>query len=112
MHAAGKLDTKVVAKALQANDHPFVTAALVVRSEIDLKTVRTILNEKSAKGIVALTWKAGLPMKMAVQIQQRLARIAPSDTILPVMETEYPMGDEEMKWQLEFYTNMTAKKAG
>lgn len=111
LHAAGKLDAKVIAKALQASDNPFVFAALVVRANLDIKTARVIFNEKSAKGIVAMVWKAGLPMKLAVQIQQRLARIAPSDVVLPVMETEYPLGDDEMNWQLEFYANMTAKKA-
>jgi uncharacterized protein (DUF2336 family) len=111
LHAAGKLDAKVIAKALQASDHPFVFAALVVRANIDIKTARTIFNEKSAKGVVAMVWKAGLPMKLAVQVQQRLARIAPSDVVMPVMETEYPLGDDEMNWQLEFYANVTAKKA-
>lgn len=111
LHAAGKLDAKVIAKALQASDHSFVFAALVVRANIDIKTARTIFNEKSAKGVVAMVWKAGLPMKLAVQVQQRLARIAPSDVVMPVMETEYPLGDDEMNWQLEFYANVTAKKA-
>jgi len=111
LHAAGKLDAKVIAKALQASDHPFVFAALVVRSNIDIKTARAIFDEKSAKGVVAMVWKAGLPMKLAVQIQQRLARIAPSDVVMPVMETEYPLGDDEMNWQLEFYANVSAKKA-
>lgn len=111
LHAAGKLDAKVIAKALQASDHPFVFAALVVRSNIDIKTARAIFDEKSAKGVVAMVWKAGLPMKLAVQIQQRLARIAPSDVVMPVMETEYPLGDDEMNWQLEFFANVSAKKA-
>lgn len=111
LYAAGRLDTAAISNALQAGDHPMVFASLVVRSGIDPKVARMIFSEKSAKGIVAVVWKAKLPMKLAVLVQQRMGRVAPSELIKPMMGDDYPMGDEELKWQLDFYANMAAKGA-
>lgn len=112
LYQANKLDAKVIAKALNASDNAFVFAALIVRSGVDLKTARKIMAEKNPKAVVALSWKAGLPMRMAVQVQQRIARIPPSEVLMPMVENDYPLGDEEMKWQIEFYGSRAAKQSG
>ena len=112
MHAGGRLDAATVTRALQSNDLPFAIGALVVLSGMDLAIVRRIVQEKNTKALVALTWKAKLPMSVAVPVQLKLARVAPGDVIRPVLGDEYPMGEDEMSWQVEFYVNLAAKKKG
>ncbi len=112
MHAAGRLDAATVDKALQSNDLPFALGALMVLAEVDLKAVRRIVSEKNAKAVVALVWKAGLPMKTALLAQQRLAHVSPGELIKPILGGDYPLGDEEMDWQIEFYVNLAAKQGG
>ena len=60
----------------------------------------------------ALVWKAGLPMKTALLAQQRLAHVPPGELIKPILGGDYPLGDEEMDWQIEFYVNLAAKQSG
>ena len=112
MHKAGRLDAAAITKALQSNDLPFALASLKVLAGIDLKVARRIIAEKNPKAVVALAWKAGLPMKTAVLIQQRLAVLPPAQVLKPVLGDDYPLGDEEMDWQIDFYTNLAAKQSG
>ncbi|MCH8236976.1 MAG: DUF2336 domain-containing protein [Proteobacteria bacterium] len=109
---ARKLDGNVIGKAVNAGDHSFVLAALIVRSELDPVIVKRIFLEKSAKGIMALAWKSGLSGRMGVQMQQRMGRIAPSEVLMPADDDDFPLSDDELRWQLEFYTDLCTKGAG
>lgn len=111
MFESRRLDQNVINRALNAGDHAFVLAALVVRSGVDLKVARRIFMEKSAKGVTALVWKASLPMRLSVQVQQRMARIAPSDVVKANADGSCPLDESEMKWHLEFFEDL-AKKVG
>ena len=109
LYKARKLDGNVISKALNAGDHAFVLAALIVRTGLDQAVVKRIFVEKSAKGVMALSWKAGMPAKMAVQMQQRMGRIAPSEVITPDDSGEYPLSNDDLNFQLEFFTDLSAK---
>ena len=109
LHAAGRLDSNVVAKAMHASDHAFVLAALIVRSDLPAKVVHKVFEERSAKGVLAVCWKAELPAKLAVTIQQRMGRIPPSDLIVP-KGSGYALGTDEMQWQLEFVADLVGKE--
>ena len=111
LYQARKLDSNVIGKALNAGDYSFVLAALIVRAELDKAVVKRMFVEKSAKGIVAATWKAGLPAKMATQIQQRMGRIAPSDVLLADGE-DYPLNDDDLQFQIDFFIDLSAKGKG
>jgi len=93
----GKLDTEAVMGALASGDRAFVMAALAVLSGMKLEAVHKIVSLKSAKGLVALAWKAGLPAGQAVQLQLRLARIAPSAVFAAALS------EAEMRWQLDYF---------
>jgi uncharacterized protein (DUF2336 family) len=97
MAKAGTLDSKVVMQALNAGERPFVIAALAVMSGMQLAAVQKIVSLKSAKGLIALAWKAGLDAEYAVQLQLRLARIAPSAVIGATMS------EADMRWQLDYF---------
>ncbi len=112
LYKARKLDGNVVSKALNAGDHSFVLAALIVRTALDPTVVKRIFVEKSAKGIMSLAWKASMPIKMAVQIQQRMGRIAPSEVIKPNEDNDYPMSEDELNFQIEFFTDLCNKGTG
>ncbi len=112
LYKARKLDGNVISKALNAGDHSFVLAALIVRTAIDPLVVKRIFVEKSAKGIVSLAWKASMPIKMAVRIQQRMGRISPSEVIKPNEDGDYPMSEDELNFQIEFFTDLCNKGTG
>jgi len=107
--AAGKLQDKVVLKALQAGDHAFVFAALIARAGVDVAMARKIFVEKNPTGIVALIGKAQMPASMIVMIQQQMGRIAPSEIIEPEDDLTFPMSDEDIDWNIEFFSNMTER---
>lgn len=110
-HEAGTLTDQVVGRALQAGDQSFVFGALIVLGDVETDVARRIFMEKSAKGILALCWRAGLPVKTAVQIEQRMGRLAPSD-IIRVEGDDYPLSGDQLAWQIEFFRNLTRKGGG
>ena len=97
MASSGTLDGETVMRALGAGERPFVMAALSVMTGMQLPAVQKIVSLKSAKGLIALAWKAGLDPEYAVQLQLRLARIAPSAVI------GTPMSVADMRWQLDYF---------
>jgi len=106
LHDAGKLQDKVVVKALQAGDHAFVFAAIIVRAGVDLALARKIFVEKNPTGIVALLGKAKMPASIIVMVQQQMGRIAPSQIIEPEDDSTFPMSDEDIDWNIEFFSKM------
>lgn len=99
----GKLDEDSVSDAIDAGQRAFVRAALAVLAEVPVSAVDKILSARSAKGVVALAWKAGLPVRVAVQLQTRMGGISPRQALHPRDGKAYPMTTEEMKWQIEFF---------
>jgi uncharacterized protein (DUF2336 family) len=99
----GKLDEDALAEALDAGQRAFVHAALAVMAQLRIDVVDKILSARSAKGVTALAWKAGLPMRVAVQLQTRMGGISPRQALQPRSGTEYPLTHEEMTWQIEFF---------
>ena len=72
-------------------------------AEVPSGAVDKIISARSAKGMTALAWKAGLSVRLAVQLQTRLGGISPRQALHPRGGTEYPLTQEEMKWQIEFF---------
>ncbi len=106
---ADRLDRNVIGKALHANDNSFVFAALTVRTGIDLEVVKKIFMSHSAKGVTAVVWKSGLPAKLAVMIQQRMAGIAPGDILDVNASGGYALTPDEMEWQLSYFDTRVNK---
>ena len=109
--AAERLDENVIGKALNASDHPFVFAALVVRAGVNIGVAHKIFSAHSAKGVTALVWKSGLSAKMAAMILQRMAGIAPMEILDTISEGRYSMSKDEMAWQLAYF-NTRVNKTG
>ncbi|MGE5476074.1 MAG: DUF2336 domain-containing protein, partial [Bacteroidales bacterium] len=78
LKAQGKLDESTVDTALAGGDHAFVMAALSVMAGLSFATLRKTVHTQSAKGIVAVAWKAGLSVGLCDQLQAKLLRLPPS----------------------------------
>lgn len=106
IYADGNLTEDCVSQALGSGDRRFVTAALAVLSDLPLSLVEKIGESKSARGVTAVCWKAGLSMRFANQLQIRYAFIAPNAALNPATGNKFPLTPEEMEWQIEFFASM------
>lgn len=107
MAAAGQLDDKAVTDALLAGEDLFALRALAVGAGVSEARVEKILATRSAKGMVALAWRAGLTMETAVTLQVKLAKVSPGDLVRARPGSDaFPMAPDEMLWQLDFFASM------
>lgn len=103
LHAEGSLSEALIIDALGKGDRSFVIAALAELGEISADLVNKAVSMSSAKGITAMAWKAGLGMRSAVQLQLRLARVPPTKVLQARGGTDYPLNEDEMRWQIDFF---------
>jgi len=87
--------------ALNANERDFLMAGIALRAGVPLWGVERIVDGQSARGVTALCWKAGIPMRFAIELQRRLARIPPSKVIHARDGVDYPFSEEEMQGRLD-----------
>lgn len=98
----GKLDEAVIADALALHEEEFVVAALACMAKTSLSNVKYIFSLHAAKPIVTLSWRAGLSMRMALQLQQGLGRVPYQEIVYPRDGTDYPLTEEELRWQMDY----------
>ncbi|HLI11981.1 MAG TPA: DUF2336 domain-containing protein [Alphaproteobacteria bacterium] len=101
--AAGKLDEDAVAAAVAVRDRPFVVAALALKARLPAALVSKIISLGGAKGVTALAWRAGFSMRLATQLQMRLAGIPRAKALYAKEGAGFPLSEEEMRWHLEFF---------
>ena len=101
LQAAGQLDETTIDTALSGGDRGFVIAALAVLAGLPVPLVKKVVETQSAKGIVAVVWKAGLSMHLAEQTQGKLLRLS-SGRMLTAKSGNFPLTPDEMEWQLDF----------
>lgn len=96
----GKLNDEVMQGALEKNRRSFVVRGLALLSGRSDEAVERIMSMQNAKATTALVWEAGLSMRTALMVQQRIAKVAPSQ-ILPARNgVDFPMTPEEMELQI------------
>ena len=101
---SGQLDDDTISGAIDVGQIDFVVHALSLRGQMSLESVRKLLNSGSAKAITALNWKAGLSMRTAMRLQSKAGKVPPSKMLYARNGTDYPMSEEDMKWQLDAFT--------
>ena len=99
--AKGRLNSEELSEALMDGDERLVAAGLALLSDYNMAFVRHVRDAKSAKGVVALAWKAGVTPRFASQLQVAWAHI-PRQQVLRTSDGTFPLSKEEMRWQLEF----------
>ncbi|MCC6469186.1 MAG: DUF2336 domain-containing protein [Alphaproteobacteria bacterium] len=102
MHKKGELDEDAVLRAVNTGERPFALAALAVRSGINQRTIEHLFTLRSAKGVVSLAWKCGFTMRLATQLQMRMAGIPPQQVLRARAGVEFPLSKADMNWQIEF----------
>jgi uncharacterized protein (DUF2336 family) len=107
--AEGKLDEQDLNNGLNEGRTGFVRAALAVRSQLPYPLIEKILNAQTPKGAISLIWRAGLSMRFAVRAQTALARVPPPQVLKPTVAGDFPLGEEAMNWQIDFFIDMTAE---
>ncbi len=80
-------------------------------AELPMGLVERVLGAHSAKGITALVWKSGLSMRAAAKVQLQLGQIPPGSALQPRTDGRYPMSEEAMRWQLDFFASMVDEVA-
>lgn len=103
MKKDGTLNGDAVTDAIDANDREFAAAGLALLAGLKLSVVADLLAARNAKAATALAWKAGLSMRQAMQVQTKLARVAPNTVLYARGGTDYPMSEADMEWQIEFF---------
>lgn len=99
---AGQLNDELIGDALSMRDREFVILALASLLRTNPLNIEKIFAMGAAKPIVAICWRAGLSMRLALRCQQELAKIPHQELIYPRGGTDYPLGEDELKWQLDF----------
>lgn len=103
LYNGGKLTEEVITEALDTGDRPFVIQALALLGEVSPDVISKAVSMSSSKGMTALAWNAGLGMRTAVQLQLRLARVPPPKILQARNGVDYPLSEDEMHWQIEFF---------
>jgi uncharacterized protein (DUF2336 family) len=98
----GRLNEDLISDAIAMRDYQLAYGAIAHMTGAPLERIETIFDSRSAKAVVAISWLAGLPMRLALTLQRDVARIKPKELIYPKGGTDYPMSEDELNWQLEF----------
>ena len=106
LHKSGKLTGEVLGDAVLAGRRDFVRHALALLAAVDVGFVDRVLQGHSAKGIVALVWKADCSMRVALQLQTNMGGIPPNKALRARDGTDFPLSVEEMEWQLDFFASL------
>ena len=98
------MDDDAVRDALALREYEFFYLAIAHLSEIPVQIVKKMIQTGSAKAATAVTWKAGLSMRTALEIQKTLAKIPPRELLYPKNGEDYPLPEKDLKWQVDFFS--------
>jgi len=98
----GKLTEEAVSDALYRGQRLFVIESMSRLAGVSKDLFDRAVRMRSAKSLVALTWKAGFSMRLAMALQLRLAGMPPARVMQPDMDGNFPMTEDAMAWHIEF----------
>jgi uncharacterized protein (DUF2336 family) len=104
--AQDRLDEATLLAAAQRGEARLCTAMLALAADVPPAVVDRAVTLRSAKGIVSLTWKAGLSMRVAGPLQVLLCRVGPIGVLRADAGNCFPLAIEEMRWHLELLQRM------
>jgi uncharacterized protein (DUF2336 family) len=104
LYAQNNLNEDHMSDALALRENDFVIDALALKTGLDQTLIRRMIDTHSPKAVTALAWKAGLSMRFALALQQDLAKVAPRELLYPRNGEQFPLSEDDMQWQIEFFT--------
>lgn len=94
--------------AMAAGDRLEATALISAMAEVSPFAVAATVKAASVKGMVSMTWKAGLTATLAVDLQRWLANIPPDEVLPPDVDGGFQLSEPEMEWQVEMFCETEA----
>jgi uncharacterized protein (DUF2336 family) len=104
------IDSEALSEALMAGKMDVVIDGIATLAHRPRGFIEKILQSGSAKGITAIAWQAGLTMHLATQIQFQLGGIMPKKALYARDDGSYPLSEEEMRWQIEFFESLMQRE--
>ena len=101
--ARGTLDDGFVENAAASGNRETVTLALATLAQVPEATVRKILDQRGAKPMVALVWRAHLSMRTAFKIQTSVMKLTGRELLPARGGINFPLSKEEMRWHLAYF---------
>lgn len=102
LRTSGRADAAALEEAIRRNQRRLAAALLAVIADVPPRMVQRSVRLRSAKALVALVWKGGLPARLGPPLQLLLTQLPPDGLLLPDAQGGCPLSEEEMRWQLEF----------
>lgn len=99
------LDEDRLIGAADAGDRFFLIHALALMTGFDPVLVRRAFAMKNGKLITALTWKAGLSMRLSLKLQTAIAHVPPESRVCARDGLDYPLNDKELSLYLDYLAN-------
>ncbi len=101
-YEAGKLDNAAVTTLADTGKKECLSMALSLLIEEPVKKITEIMDAKSPEAITSICWKADLSMRTALAVQ-KAQNIKHTDLLLPKNGFEYPLDDQKLNLQLNFF---------
>lgn len=111
LQKAGKLTNASVMKIAQDGVSAIVVAALAEKASLPVAAVAEIVRSASAKGMMAVAWKADFTADQAEILQLKVARVMPDQIIKPKSDGWFDASEAELEWQLNMFKDAVAAKA-
>jgi len=99
---AESVTEQTLSDALAMREYGFAMMVIAHLAKTEAENVKRVFDMRAPKPMVALCWKAGLSMRMALQLQKELGRVELKALIYPKGGTDYPLTQDEIQWQLDF----------
>ncbi len=108
MFTQGTLDAEAVIAGQEAGEYEFVIAAVSLLADFPKNITELIFESQDPKAITAICWKAKLPMRVAIPLQLKVAKVPYTDILYAKGGKDFPLTPAQMKKALEDYVAKAA----
>lgn len=96
------LHEDMVSDVLAMRDYELAVAMIAHMAGTSAMNAQKIIDMRAPKAIVALAWRAGLSMRLALTLQKTVGEVQPKEILYPKDGTDFPLTEEELAWQIDF----------
>jgi uncharacterized protein (DUF2336 family) len=100
----GEITDVYVTSLLEKRRKSLVIELLSLKAALPREIVKKIIEIGRPEAVTALGWQAGLSMRTAMLMQTDLASVSPARRLNAKGGLDFPLTEEDMKWQLDIYT--------
>jgi uncharacterized protein (DUF2336 family) len=100
---SGGLDADALIEMSERGEHGLAATAFAVLADVPPTLVERVIEAHSAKGVIALAWKAGLQPDTATRLQLRMLKLPSAAVLRGAGDAAWPLSPESMEWHLDFF---------